>query len=289
MKRKHILAVPFLVSALACSYNARFGSSNNKVPGHDFVVPIIQADQEVTKQVLDAYKNFDYEKLQNSDWKACRTYYGKIKLPTLHAQQIDQVLETIIVETPKERTQHWTTGAYVSYLIEKSYAAGNNNFVLHTKDAVIDHIGVDIGGTKTEPLRLTIEGNVGARSLLFATYANITVNGNIGEKSVVDANHTSITANGNVGDYCFFSVKNTTGAFYGTVGVNLAVDAENSDLAIYGTVGNKVGLRSKNCTFRTSVAETYEMLQRWAGQPYSMNDLQLVDEKGVLIKSIVLK
>ena len=127
-----------------------------------------------------------------NDWTNEYTYIHQRKKPTLNPEQIDFFLQAM-EDTDK------ITGFYINSLIQQSYDAGNNNFILSTKDDGINHLCAHLKGTQEKPILIAIEGNAMSDYGINSRYCNSTINGNAGEYCGGWSRNCQYTTNGSVG------------------------------------------------------------------------------------------
>ncbi len=91
------------------------------------------------------------------------------------------------------------TGYLFNYLMERSYEAGFNDFILDTTNLhhPLHALGA-LKGVEDNPLQLTINGNVGTLVGCGARYAHIRVYGNAGSDFAYKAEHCRFWLSGNL-------------------------------------------------------------------------------------------
>ena len=109
----------------------------------------------------------------------------------LMPEDINKFLQ-ITIQYEQHRQYCWRTGYFISRLVQNSYTAGHNEFILDTTALKeIDYLGSRLEGTKERPIELTIKGNAGSN---FGFWSK-------------DATFNII---GNARDYCGWGVENST-------------------------------------------------------------------------------
>lgn len=140
----------------------------------------------------------------------------------LEPADIDLVLQALIISQPKHVLEDHYTGHFISKLLQASYDAGNNDFVLTTGDFNIRDLGGKLKGKKDNPLRLIIEGNCGYGF-------------------------------GHWSEFCDYLVNGNAQQFFGEIN-------SDSRFTIHGTVGSRPGEYSDNCLFETTNMQAYNTL-----------------------------
>ena len=222
---------------------------------------VVKKDKDV-EEVIKIYHESDFKYLRNKNWQDIRETYRQKKTPILTPTQIDLTLQRIIQETTTEQTNHSITGLYITYLIQKSYTAGNNNFTLNTKDTTIYALAHNLTGTKKQPIKLTINGNTNGWCGSDMKYSQLTINGNIGHWCGRNIEHSQLTINGDTGYLCGYRMK-------------------QSQLTINGNTGNDCFQYSTDSTINTNNLETYEKIKK---QLAKGNKILLYDAQGNIIE-----
>ena len=90
-----------------------------------------------------------------------------------------QINSFFIATFPYEGEQHYdkATGLFLTKLMQNSYYAGFNDFVLGA-DADLDCLGTRMQGTHANPIRIKFKGNIFDAASL-ATHVNLVVYGNV--------------------------------------------------------------------------------------------------------------
>lgn len=118
----------------------------------------------------------------------------KLEEQRLSPSQINNLLMLIRSDTEPNKVNDRVTGVYLTRLIQDSYDAVNNDFVLTTEDTNIDHIGIYLRGEVNNKLRLRIEGSVGCHCVAGAIHTEIMILGSTGDGCGAQAEHTILTA-----------------------------------------------------------------------------------------------
>src|SRR3989344_7641461 len=171
-------------------------------------------------------------------------YEGEIKTidDILAPSEINAFLQ-MTIGFEQHQNYDWRTGYVISHLIQKSYDAGNNGFVLNTQKVKrLNNLGYKIQGTKKRKIKLKIEGDVGYDCGWNSNNSTITIGGDAGNDSGSFSNNSTITIWGNAGDYCGF-------------------ESTDSTIIIGGNAGNYCGWNSNSSTFKVKNKSLYELLK----------------------------
>ncbi|HLD00250.1 MAG TPA: hypothetical protein VJC39_00730 [Candidatus Nanoarchaeia archaeon] len=171
-------------------------------------------------------------------------YEGEIKTidDILAPSEINAFLQ-MTIGFEQHQNYDWRTGYVISHLIQKSYDAGNNGFVLNTQKVKrLNNLGYKIQGTKKRKIELKIEGDVGY---------------DCGWNS----NNSTITIGGNTGNDCGWNSTDSTIIIGGNTGYNCGWNSTDSTIIIGGNTGYNCGWDSNNSTFKIKNKELYERLK----------------------------
>jgi len=165
---------------------------------------LVSLDDAVQKS-LEIYDELPTSSQQNDIF----SQFYELPLPILNPVQIDLVLQHILQEHPRERVNKCHTALYFTTILRKSYVAGNNNFVLHTKDSMIKHLGgMMLSGDGIDKLlQLTIYGGVGERCGSTSCFLDLQIHGNIGGIPFENMSYSHITIHGAIGDPTNFNYR----------------------------------------------------------------------------------
>jgi len=190
-------------------------------------------------------------------------YEGEIKTidDILAPSDINTFLQTTIT-CQQHQNYDWRTGMFISQLIQKSYDAGNNYFVLNTQKVKgLHNLGHQIQGTKKRKIKLKIEGDAGNGCGWYSKNSIITIGGNLGDWFGRDSNNSTITIRGDVGDYCGYDSNNLIITIGGNAGYECGRYSTDSTIIIGGNAGNWCGLNSTDSTFKVRNELLYEQLK----------------------------
>ena len=166
----------------------------------------------------------------------------------LNPSEINEFLQTVLKEYGDELDKR-KTEFYINCLLQDSYDAGNNNFVLNTGDSQMNHLGYMLKGTDEKKLEITIKGDVGYKCGYSSTNSSFTIEGNVREWCGKSSNNSSFAIRGNVGESCGDISKDSSFTIKGNVGYWCGRDSTNSSFTIEGDIENECGKDSKDSTF----------------------------------------
>lgn len=161
------------------------------------------------------------------------------ELPILTPEQINAFLqETIAYENGEKELRE--KGEVIDWLIEQSYNAGHNHFVLNTKASCIPLDFCYITkGKKKQPLEITVEGPIGRLCGIASEYIVLSAT-SIGEQCAWRAKNLIINAS-LIGKECCEE----------GYGIVITADA----------IGAKCGKMARRCIFRTHNMKTLEKMK----------------------------
>ena len=174
-------------------------------------------------------------------------------------------------------------GHFITALIQNSYNAGHNNFVLYTSNLreKTDKLGWftkgkskrlinikifgDLGNhcfENGEYLSVEIYGNVGSSCGSCVKYSTLRIEGNADEWCGTNAEYSSVIINGNAKDKCGHNANSSSFVIKGYVIFDIHYfHAENSSYRLDGDlIGIKFGGGCSNCEFLTTNKRTLKKL-----------------------------
>jgi hypothetical protein len=167
--------------------------------------------------------------------------------------EIDSLL-FIAAEIEEEGYDSYQTGCLIGLLINNSYNAGNDDFVLNTHSINPEYV------KKLSALGALLEGEPDRP-------INLTINGYGGDYVGDSARHSNITVTDGAGEFLGAHAKGSTFTVHGDTGRTLATCAEDCTFRLYGRlhwVGpGDIGPRSKGCTFISDNKKTVDSLLTW--------------------------
>src|SRR3989344_3003905 len=199
----------------------------------------IQLDEAVNR-ILKKYENI----------LELETPISDLEFDVLTPAQIAQFcLATKIRQHPDRLSR------FLNRLIVESYLAGNNHFIIISKDNM-EYFGHNLEGSITDPLYITVNGNLDNSSFVNAKYCQIILYGNpkgwFGEAS----------------QYCKYKIE-------GNVTGGLGFKSKHSTYLIKGEViARNLGAFSENCVYQTTNPLTYRRMIELVHKP---NTVQLID------------
>ena len=207
---------------------------------------VVINDENIT-QIITAYRSLPPEITQQNRTFLSSKEYENLPKPELTPLQIDIVLQYIIKIADQQKIEHELTGGDLSDLLKKSYRAGHNDFLLHTKDAHLNYLSAV--GRKNTPFVLTIDGNIGDDCFQEARYVALTVHGIIGNQCLRDADHSTLLAHGDTGNYLAENTKYTSIEIRGSVGHGCCEKASHAKAIIHANAGFWLGKGSSDSAY----------------------------------------
>ena len=128
----------------------------------------------------------------------------------LTPSEINAFLQTTTVYEDNKRYSR-RTGEFISQLIQNSYDAGHNNFVLNTTKSM-SYVGLELEGCPERMIYIYINGDIGTCCGDKASYSSFIINGNLEIGCGLFANNSTFTINGTF-DQSLFGYKATTCSF----------------------------------------------------------------------------
>ena len=218
-------------------------SSRSLIPSIDSRVDVPVEKDEAVEKALAQYmdKSPVTEHMPPDDLYA---HYASLNPPVLAPAQIDLVLQHLI-RVPHE--YRWSPSVYASVLIQRSYDAGHNGFVLHTQNILLDEVCSRLHGKEHALLNMTVYGDTGDETGKKSTWCSFMQEGNAGD------------------EYFMF--------------------AENATLLITGRLGDDPLNHSWGILFKTMSRATFDQVRKSLGAYYNVNDphLMLLSPKGKII------
>ena len=141
-----------------------------------------------------------------------KSYLDKTVDDILTQSQIEELFRLTIAYEDNEHHQKCTK-LIINRLIQLSYNAGNNGFVLNTNELSrpIDELCANLCGTHNKPINITINGDVGRYFCSQGKFLSVTINGNTGDICNYYGSNSSFIINGNAksisGIFCSFIVN----------------------------------------------------------------------------------
>ena len=162
----------------------------------------------------------------------------------------------------EEITSKYKTGSFFSKLIQNSYDAGYNNFIINTLLEGINGLGNETKGTKDNPIKIKIFGNTGDSCGISAEYCNFEIHGNVDQWFGTHARNSDFKIYGNVKCWCASHARDSNFYIQGDVEDNFGMDAKSCNLEVKGKIGPWDELRAKDSTLTTYDQETYNKIVR---------------------------
>lgn len=150
------------------------------------------------------------------------------KFDILSPAQIDLLVQELIKY--EQIALEASTGVLISKLIQDSYDAGYNDFVLTSNDTPLNYLGCGLKGGQERKLQLKVKGPVGKSCGFESQYTTFIIEGDTGNNCGNNSKWNTFIL-GNVGDWC--------GAY-----------SQHNKVIITGSAGKGCGVGAKHCSFR---------------------------------------
>ena len=169
-------------------------------------------------------------------------------------------------------------GRFLTGLVQKSYDAGYNNFMLDLSGPqLIRDIGDCLKGTEHNRLKIRITGDIGDWCAVESSYCDFKIEGDVGQSLARYAKHSSFAIKGDAGfglgedavDSDFYVEGNLVGAG--------AIESKNCRFSLLGTAPWTTGGSSKGCSFKTNNLQT---LLRLYHESYCIKELVYIHKDG---------
>ena len=173
--------------------------SSSLIPSIDSTVEIpVEKDESVERAIAQCVENPPVVS-KMSDIKDIYDHYVLLTVPVLTPIQIDLVFQRLL-RIPYYHSDNLSL--YISALIQKSYHAGNNGFMLHTQNILLDDLCAEIkGGNKKRRVAMTIYGDTGDATGWYSGWCSIRHEGNAGKWYFHSAIDAKVFISGTIGKY----------------------------------------------------------------------------------------
>lgn len=163
---------------------------------------------------------------------------SQLKMDVLTPTQIEGVLQKII----RSGRERYGVSPFLSRLIQDSYDAGHNGFVLTTYDTQIEFLGQDLTGSSERKIEVNVKGNVGDFLGDYSAHCVFAVEGSVKNWCGYHSGHNVFTIEGNAGNSC-------------------GCLSEYSTFIIEGNIGSSCGEDSRYGRYASSNPLTYEKMK----------------------------
>ncbi len=192
--------------------------------------PVTIVGENIYRELMKEYRKHLSTGFQFQDCK--KFVRGEIQGWTdavLSPPKIDHFLQLTSID--RDWGYQYKVGPFIARLIQNSYNAGHNNFILSTYDLPkIRDLGY-FSGTEENPLCIQTKGDLDSYYGVDVQYASLTIEGD--------------------------------------VDLSFGYRAKDSTFTFNGQIPMDEDIRAENCTFRTTRRDTLEILQMLALPPYS--------------------
>ena len=162
----------------------------------------------------------------------------------LTPSQIEEFFRLTIAYENNEHYQKCTK-LIINELIQNSYNADNNGFVLNTNELAkpIDDLCANLRGTHNKPINITINGDVGYYFCSQGKFLSVTINGNTGDICNDGGSNSSFIIKGNAksisGSSCSFIVNGSVKKMYIDIGYSSSYtingEVKDQEFSVYAT------------------------------------------------------
>jgi hypothetical protein len=128
------------------------------------------------------------------------------------------------------------TGEFSSKLIQTSYGAGNNDFLINLNSINLSRFCKRIKGKRDDRIKIDIKGNSGNDFCNGSKYFDINIDGNVSGFSLKKTEKSVITVAGNCGEKFAFGSIDITSFVNGNVGPNSGQESNRLNLIVGGNV-----------------------------------------------------
>jgi hypothetical protein len=107
---------------------------------------------------------------------------------------------SLIYQMPEREITEGIEGAYISRLIQNSYNNGHNNFAIERYDGLVqDNVAERLIGSEDNPIRLTVDCDIGHLFGVSSEYLIAEINGNTKSLFGFKSKYLDVNVNGNCG------------------------------------------------------------------------------------------
>lgn len=216
----------------------------------------------VVDHVLDTYQTAKeyYDQFKGKYQSKADSYISELDLGVLNGGQIDIVLQKLIHS--EELLPNRFVGFFLTRLIQDSYYGGHNDFVLTTRDSLIDSLGYNLKGTLERKLELHVRGNIGSNFGPYAQHTVLVAEGNVGAFCGSSSSFNSFLIKGNARNHCGFYSHYNLFTIEGGVGGCCGRLSHHNTFSFYGDVGDSCGHNSHHNTFLSLDKEVYKKVRK---------------------------
>lgn len=211
---------------------------------------------ELVERVFEIYHNLNF----SASWFKQATSISQLDLKVLNPAQIDVVLREILDD--ELRRSNEVTGRFLSRLIQDSYNAGYNNFVLTTGDTAIEYLCYKLEGASNRELEVRVNGSAGINCGFNSKHISVTVQGNVGVDSGSHSYSSTFAIEGNAASWCGAHSYSSTFSIEGNMGVGLGYESNFSSFTVEGSIEGNCGEKSKGGKYFTPNYATYKKMKK---------------------------
>ncbi len=165
-------------------------------------------------------------------------YLNGVRLPIATPKQIDLAYQLI---APESDIQTHEAGKFLSKLVQASFDAGYNGFLISASQG-IDEFPYELTGKENDTLKIEIYGNAGNQFGSFSAYLDVTLQGSAGNHPAFWTKDSIIVIGGDVGTHCGVSLGRSKISILGNAGDSPFMDSQDSNWYIGGKIGDLASL-----------------------------------------------
>ena len=164
----------------------------------------------------------------------------------LEPKEIEHIA-LIISSNSNYRLYDSTIGVYLKKLIENSYRKGHNDFNLYFPDGLtINKFGQQLMGELSNPIKITINGDLGDSSFYNSSNLFVLINGNVGVDVAGSVKKSNMIINGNVDDSFGSNSRDLKTKITGNVGPSFGFASYRLTAKIGGNLSSDFGYLSQD-------------------------------------------
>lgn len=184
---------------------------------------------------------------------------SELELEVLSPGQIDLVLQGLL--RSEGRPFDTVASLFVNRLIQNSYDAGHNDFVLTLDDAEVPLLGDMLKGSSRRELQLKIIGHAGIWCGSHSEYGSFTIEGDVENWCGSDAKNSRFLVKGSAGYGCGLTSEHSEFIIEKDVSWGCGNNSQSSVFSIGRNIGIDCGKGSQNSTYIASTKQTLEQLE----------------------------
>jgi hypothetical protein len=154
-----------------------------------------------------------------------------------------------LIENYHEHTNYfWRSGTFTSKLMGQSYLNGNNRFNLNIGEHPVSHLAIDLKASEDNPIKISIEGDVGGCFASSSENLDIVINGNCENSFGWSSENICVKINGSVGGFFGKSSNNLTALISQNANKMFSYGSKYLSAIIKGNSDGDLGIYSSDLT-----------------------------------------